>query len=170
MLNSFSGPVNHLLLFPAIPRRIFMAPLISRKSARAEQSAARRSGRESARVYESLRHQILEGELPAGAHLSQQVIAQSEGTSNGPVISALKRLAFEGLVVHERSHGYRVGEWSETRFDDLLTVRRALETEAARLAARRAGSEDLERLRHIVVRMEQLVAEERWEEIGRAHV
>jgi len=139
-----------------------MPKLVSRKRSLAKHPVARRSGRESARVYESLRQQILEGLLPAGAHLSQQLIAQAEGTSNGPVISALRRLAFEGLVVHERSHGYRVGEWSESRFDDLLTVRRALETEAARLAARRAGSEDLDRLRHIVARMEELVAEERW--------
>ena len=101
--------------------------------------AARRSGGESARVYASLRRQILEGELAAGVHLSQQTIALAEGTSNGPVISALRRLAFDGLVVHELSHGYCVGDWSETRLDDLLTVRRGLETEAARLAARRAG-------------------------------
>ena len=127
-------------------------------------NGARRSVSESARVYDSLRRQILDGKLAAGAHLSQQIIAQAEGTSNWPVISDLKRLAFEGLVVHERSHGYRVCDWSEARLDDLLTVRRALETEAVRLAARRAGSEDIERLERIVQRMEQLVAEQRWQD------
>ncbi len=124
--------------------------------------AARRSGGESARVYASLRRQILEGELAAGVHLSQQTIALAEGTSNGPVISALRRLAFDGLVVHELSHGYCVGDWSETRLDDLLTVRRGLETEAARLAARRAGAEDIDRLQRIIARMEVLVIEQRW--------
>jgi len=123
---------------------------------------ARRSGRESARVYESIRRQILEGRLAAGSHLSQQTIALAEGTSNGPVISALRRLAFDGLVVHERSNGYRVSDWSESRLDDLLTVRRALETEAARLAARRAGAEDIDKLQQIVKRMEELVEDERW--------
>ena len=52
---------------------------------------ARRSGLESARVYDSIRRQMLEGQLAAGTHLSQQIIAQAEGTSNGPVISALRR-------------------------------------------------------------------------------
>jgi DNA-binding GntR family transcriptional regulator len=125
-------------------------------------NGARRSGRESARVYESIRRQILEGHLTPAMHLSQQAIAQAEGTSNGPVISAMRRLAFDGLLVHERSHGYRVCDWSEAGLDDLLTVRRALETEAARLAARRAGAEDLDGLWRIIRRMEELVDEKRW--------
>src|SRR5437762_11351564 len=83
-----------------------MPPISTRKRTRVV--VARRSGRESARVYESLRRQILDGDLAAGTHLSQQAIALTEGNSNGPVISALRRLAFDGLVVHERSHGYRV--------------------------------------------------------------
>lgn len=127
-----------------------------------EAPPARRSGRESARVYDALRKQILQGSLAPGTHLSQQAVADSMGTSNGPVISALRRLAFDGLVIHERSHGYRVCDWSDERLDDLLTVRRALETEAARLAARRAGKEDIEKLEQIVQRMEILVREERW--------
>src|SRR5262245_11591680 len=131
---------------------------------RLRHSAARRSGGESARVYESLRRQILDGDLAAGEHLSQQSIAEAEGTSNGPVISALRRLAFEGLVVHDRSHGYRVGEWSEDRLEELLTVRRALETEAASLAARRAGPDDIDGLHQIIRRMEELVASERWQD------
>jgi DNA-binding GntR family transcriptional regulator len=124
--------------------------------------SARRSGRESARVYESIRRQILEGQLTPATHLSQQAIAQAEGTSNGPVISALRRLTFDGLLIHERSHGYRVCDWSEAGLDDMVTVRRALETEAARLAARRAGAEDLDGLRRIIKRMEKLVEEKRW--------
>jgi DNA-binding GntR family transcriptional regulator len=127
-------------------------------------NGARRSGGESARVYESIRRQILEGHLTPATHLSQQAIAQAEGTSNGPVINAMRRLAFDGLLVHERSLGYRVCDWSEAGLDDLLNVRRALETEAARLAARRAGADDLDGLRGIIQRMEKLVAEERWHE------
>lgn len=135
-----------------------------RHSVPAKSPGARRSGRESARVYESLCSRILDGDLAPGTHLSQQSIAQSEGTSNGPVISALKRLAFDGLVVHEHSHGYQVCDWGESRLDDLLAVRRALETEAARLAARRAGQEDIDGLRRIIHRMEELVAAERWQD------
>jgi DNA-binding GntR family transcriptional regulator len=124
-------------------------------------ASARRSGSISARVYDSLRRRILEGELAPGAPLSQQAIASSMGTSNGPVISALRRLADEGLVSYEPGSGCRVGEWSEQELDDLLTVRRALETEAARLAARRTGPEDVEELRGLVDRMAELVRQGR---------
>jgi DNA-binding GntR family transcriptional regulator len=137
---------------------------VQRDGARSKSSGARRSGRESARVYESLRCRILDGDLAPGTHLSQQSIAIDEGTSNGPVISALKRLAYDGLVVHERSHGYQVCDWGEARLDDLLNVRRALETEAARLAARRAGPDDIDCLRRIIRQMEELVVEERWQD------
>ncbi len=130
----------------------------------AEPTPARRSGTESARVYESLRRRIFDGELAAGTHLSQSAIAAIEGTSNGPVISALRRLAFDGLVVHERSQGYRVGDWSDDRLEEMLTVRRALETEAARLAARRAGADDIEALQAIIRRMESIVSCKRWNE------
>ena len=75
------------------------------------------------------------------------------GTSNGPVIHALRRLASEGLVSHERGRGCRVREWDAQEYEDVLIVRRALETEAARLAARRAGVEDLDGLRLLVARM-----------------
>ncbi|HXG12522.1 MAG TPA: GntR family transcriptional regulator [Gemmataceae bacterium] len=125
------------------------------------QPVPRRSGSASARVYEALREQILAGDLPAGTHLSQQALAVAMKTSNGPVISALRRLAYEGLVIHKPGQGCRVCDWSQEKCEDLLTVRRALETEAARLAARRAGPEDLERLRGIVARMAEMVRQGR---------
>lgn len=131
------------------------------KSPRSNANGTRRSGEAAARVYETLRERILDGELAAGAHLSQQALCQEMQTSNGPIISALRRLAYEGLVSHEPGNGCRVTDWSTERFEELLTVRRALETEAARLAARRAGPEDLERLRAIVTRMGELVEQGR---------
>jgi DNA-binding GntR family transcriptional regulator len=121
---------------------------------------ARRSGRVSARVYRTIRQQILEGELPAGMHLSQQALSQKLHTSNGPVISALKHLVHDGLVTYQASHGYRVSEWDEAKLNDMLIVRRALETEAARLAARRAAPEDLDELRAIVRQMGEAVRQD----------
>jgi DNA-binding GntR family transcriptional regulator len=122
---------------------------------------ARRNGHQSAAVYAKLRQQILGGVYPPGWHLSQQAIAREMHTSNGPVITALRRLAHEGLVVHSPGHGCHVCHWSAEELDDQLNLRRALETEAARLAARRASPEDLELLRGIIERMRAVVAEGR---------
>ncbi|MFO1093417.1 MAG: GntR family transcriptional regulator [Planctomycetaceae bacterium] len=118
----------------------------------------RRSGQTMLRVYATLREQILDGEIPQGAHISIQSIATATGSSNGPVISALARLANEGLVQHQRGQGYRVAEWTPEMLEDLLVVRRALETEAARLAARHAGPDDIARLQSMVNRMRELIS------------
>ena len=123
--------------------------------------APRRSGRTMIRVYESIRDQILDGVIPQGAHLSIQSIATALDASNGPVISALGRLANEGLVHHQRGHGYRVAEWTPESLEDLLVVRRALETEAARLAALKADQEQIDRLQAVVDHMAALVREGR---------
>ena len=117
----------------------------------------KRTGQETVRVYEYLREQILTGKLPSGAHLGQIVIATSLGTSNGPVITALRKLQYEGLVSHSRGQGCIVAKWSPAILEDQLVVRRALETEAARLASRRVGKEDIEILAEMIQKMSAFV-------------
>lgn len=124
----------------------------------------KRIGQESVRVYEYLRDQIVTGKLVQGSHLAQSFLAKSLGTSNGPVITALRKLANEGLVYHARGQGCTVTEWSDSQLEDQLIVRRALETEAARLASRRIGNEDLENLHRLVDGMAALVKEGKKEE------
>src|SRR5262245_55976218 len=128
---------------------------------RAARRAPRRSGQIMLRVYTTLREQILDGVIPQGTHISIQSIATATETSNGPVISALARLANEGLLQHQRGQGYRVAEWTPELLEDLLVVRRALETEAARLAARNAGLDDIARLQSMVRGMRALISEGR---------
>jgi DNA-binding GntR family transcriptional regulator len=130
----------------------------------------RRLGLESTRVYESLRQQILDGDLPSGTRLSHRAIAEAMDTSNGPVITALRRLTHDGLITYTRGHGGAVTEFSNEKLDDLMIVRRALETEAARLAARRASPEDLDSLYAIVQRMGEIVGGRRWEDADQADV
>ena len=124
-------------------------------------SAPRRSGQTMLRVYEALREQILDGSLAPGSPVSIQAVSSEMHSSNGPVISALTRLSHEGLVQHRRGAGYRVARWTPEMLDGLLTVRRALETEAARLAARRSGPEDIQQLSTQVARMAELVRAQR---------
>lgn len=113
----------------------------------------RRSGRVAASIYESLRMQILEGELAPDTHLSHQSLARQMKSSNGPVISALRKLANEGLVTHEDGQGCRVAAFDDKRMEDWLVMRRALETEAIRLATRQATPSDIELLRAMTLQM-----------------
>src|SRR5687768_6673041 len=82
------------------------------RRARTQARVPRRSGQTMIRVYNAIREQILEGVIAQGTHISIQSIATATESSNGPVISALARLANEGLVQHQRGHGYRVAEWT----------------------------------------------------------
>ncbi len=125
------------------------------------EKSSRRSGQVAARVYDRLRAQILDGEIPQGTHVSIQSIATAMRTSNGPVITALNRLVHERLVQHSRSAGYRIAQWTPQLLESLLVVRRALETEAARLAARRAGKDDIDLLRSHISSMARMVEEGR---------
>lgn len=129
-----------------------------------ESRAHRRLGVASVQVYEALRQQILDGSLEPGTPLSHRAIAEAMNTSNGPVISALRRLAHDGLIIQQHGQGAAVLEFTDEKLLDWLVVRRALETEAARLAARRAASEDLERLYAIVDRMAEIVRQRRWDD------
>jgi DNA-binding GntR family transcriptional regulator len=92
------------------------------------------------------------------------------GTSNGPVVGALRRLAHDGLITYEPSAGGTIKEFTAEELADAMILRRALETEAARLVARRAAPEDIERLYLIVNRMGQAVRREAWYEADEADI
>ncbi|MCI0358293.1 MAG: GntR family transcriptional regulator [Planctomycetaceae bacterium] len=135
-----------------------------------EKSGHRRLGLSSEKVYQALRQQIVSGELPPGTRLSHRSIATSMGTSNGPVVGALRRLAHDGLITYEPSGGGMIKQFTDEELADAMILRRALETEAARLVARRAAPEDIEQLHAIVNRMGELVKREAWREADEADI
>jgi DNA-binding GntR family transcriptional regulator len=92
------------------------------------------------RVYEALRAEILEWKLPPGAVLGEVELSQRLGVSRTPVREALPRLAREGLVRLTPGRGAVVSDLSMTSIAQLFQMREALETYAARLAARRGDA------------------------------
>ena len=91
------------------------------------------------RVYEVIRNQILNQELPPGTWLKDSELAGSLGISNTPVREALRRLEAEGLVETIPRRGTFVKSLSQPEVMGLYEVREALETLAVRLTATRAG-------------------------------
>lgn len=92
------------------------------------------------RAYETLREEITNGDLPAGAVLGEVEQALRLGISRTPVREALRRLISEGLAVK----GVREVVVSEVSLDnirELYDLRLALEAQAARLAARNGDPE-----------------------------
>ena len=93
--------------------------------------------RASDRAYAALREDILTGRLSAGTGLSEVELAGRLGVSRTPLRAALARLALEGLVDTTRGRTGVVSAVSAESVTELFELREALETQAARLAARR---------------------------------
>jgi len=94
--------------------------------------------RASERAYGDLREEILRWQLPSGAVLAEEELAERLGMSRTPVREALGRLVADGLVVPERGRGLVVAPMELSDVEALYELREALETQAARLAARKA--------------------------------
>lgn len=90
-------------------------------------------------VAASLREQILDGALPAGAPLREAHLAEAHGAARHSVRAALRELAAEGLVVVEPNRGARVTALDAAAVVALYELRTALEVEAAHLALARHG-------------------------------
>jgi len=101
------------------------------------------------RVYDQLLDAIMTGEIPLGAKIGENDLAQRFGVSRGPLREAIRRLEERRLVIRTAHVGARVVEMSDTSLLELFFVREAMEGMAARLASQRmsdAEIADLERL------------------------
>lgn len=97
--------------------------------------------RASERVYRALREEIVAWHLPPGTELGEVEQAARWGVSRTPLREALGRLAAEGLAVVGRGRTLVVSGVDTDDVVHLFELREALETQAARLAARRGRPE-----------------------------
>jgi DNA-binding GntR family transcriptional regulator len=103
--------------------------------------------------YQTLRDAIVAGDLLPSERLVEEDLARRLGVGRGAVRMALVRLEHDGLVERERNRGARVRRVTETEAVEILEVRAALESLAARKAARRATAKDVRELRAILREM-----------------
>src|SRR5581483_115143 len=132
------------------------APMSVDVTARAAPSAVS----QTVKALLGLRQMILNGELAAGARISELAVVQRLGTSRTPVRAALARLLEEGLVEAIASGGYAVRAFSEAEIHDAIEVRGTLEGLAARFAAERgASAAELAALRDCVEQIDAALAD-----------
>jgi len=99
------------------------------------------------RAYLEIRNKILRGDLPVGEALSRRQLAAELNISVPPVTEALQQLEGEGLLESKPRVGTRVRVPTRQDIEDRSLLREALETQAARLFAERATSDEKEDLR-----------------------
>lgn len=98
-------------------------------------------------AYNRLRAEIIQWTLEPGAPLAEIEVSERIGMSRTPVREALSRLVSEGLVSNASGRTLIVTPVSRDRIRDLFELREALETQAARLAARRRDAATFEQLK-----------------------
>lgn len=123
----------------------------------------------SQQAYETLRIQILRGDLPLGTPLSRRKLAVRLSMSLLPVGEALQKLEAEGLVESRARVGTRVRIPTEEDVTGHYILREALETMSARLYAERATEADRTEMLIHAANLDELyekVAECRGEELA----
>ncbi len=98
-------------------------------------------------VFNTLRQGILTGELKPGERLMEIHLANRLGVSRTPIREAIRKLELEGLVTMVPRRGAEVSSISKEDVQDVLEVRRTLDTLAVGLACVRMTDEDKKRLR-----------------------
>lgn len=109
-------------------------------------------------VYATLKRRILLNDLAPGEALTELGVAQALGCSQGTVREALLRLQEDGLVLRSGRRGTTVTPLDPEEADEVLALRRRLETRGALRAATAATPEALAELRALEARMEEAAA------------
>ena len=112
---------------------------------------------------ESLRTQILNGELAPGTPLREVELAAAYGVGRYSLRAAMQALVHEGLLRHEPNRGVFVPELSAADVEDLFILRIALETEAARRVVEARA--DLSGMETALLEMEAITDERPWDQI-----
>ncbi len=120
----------------------------------------------SSYAYDVLLAAILEGKLTPGEQLSETSLAKELGVSRTPLREALRMLGAEGFVQLHPNAKVTVAPFSHKDVIEILQIRRLLEGEASKLAARRDDQAKREQLRRMCARVSGICeypAEERAE-------
>ena len=98
-------------------------------------------------VFLTLRRQILRGELKPGERLMEISLANKLGVSRTPIREAIRKLEHEGLVVMIPRRGAHVAEITRQELNDVLEIRKSLETLAITKACDYMTDRDIHELR-----------------------
>jgi DNA-binding GntR family transcriptional regulator len=98
-------------------------------------------------VFNTLRKNILRGDLKPGERLMEIQLANKLGVSRTPVREAIRKLELEGLVLMIPRRGAEVAKITEKNLRDALEIRRTLEKLAVSLACARITDQEMDELR-----------------------
>ncbi len=105
-------------------------------------------------VYDTLKNNIMSGELKPDTKLTIRAIAKELEVSEMPVREALNRLNSEGLIIFTPYIGAKVAPISKKKIREILFLRSILEPLATELAVDNICMDDIRNLKQIIIDME----------------
>ena len=118
----------------------------------------------SAKVFHSIREDILNGKYQANEELKEKNIGEELGVSRTPVREALRQLELEGLVHIIPNKGAFVENVTLKDIKDIYEIRTLLEGLCARWAAENITKEQLEELEETVFLSDFHYSKENWDQ------
>lgn len=97
-------------------------------------------------IYLAMRTQIITAQLQPGERLVQRQLAKQFGSSNIPIVEAIRRLESEGLVVSHPNAGAQVKVWQGDDIVETFLAREALEGVTCRLFVQKASPREKAKL------------------------
>jgi DNA-binding GntR family transcriptional regulator len=111
------------------------------------------------KILESIRESILRGSLKPGEKVAEPELAERFGISRTPIREAFRQLESEGYLTVIPRKGAVVTALSERDVEEFYSIKSILEGYAARIAAEKLSTKDLDRLEAINERLQQLANE-----------
>lgn len=100
-------------------------------------------------VYQTLREQVLFGEMTPGQPVTIQGLTESLGAGMTPVREAIRRLISDGALSFQGNRRVSVPELSPKDVEQLIFVRKTIESDLARRAAIRITDAEISRLEQV---------------------
>lgn len=118
-------------------------------------------------TYETLKHAIIMGKIPAGSRLIETVYAETLHISRTPLREAFRKLELDGLVEYVERRGVVVRAFTIDDIEETFIIRNALMMLIVPSIFANVRQEHLDRLRRILETMDVIQREENIDELAR---
>ncbi|MCG7520607.1 GntR family transcriptional regulator [Ruegeria sp. Ofav3-42] len=131
--------------------------LIKNKASGANENEGKRPAHEQ--VYQTLRSQIMYGELVPGQPVTIQGLTDSLGVGMTPVREAIRRLISDGALVFQGNRRVSVPLLSNADVEQMIFARISIESELSRRATATVTPEDIDHLERLDQRLDQTIVD-----------
>ena len=117
-------------------------------------------------AYETLKHAIITGQIPAGARIVETEYADKLHISRTPLREALRKLERDGLVEYVLRRGVVVRAFTIADVEEIYTIRNALEMITLPAIIENATPEDIRSMREKLHKMDVYIAKDDVESVS----